>query len=455
MPRSSSRPNKAKSKPQAAATPRRSRLLDLALELREAVYRQIACDEPSSLVDLLTVNHQLAREVKPFLYRQALTFDGQTELFDWLDEVDHTYLQHVYDVRFKLHDIDPARIVGALGRRLQQANISRQSGSWGPDTEDNPYFKACHIDLKRISTAFRLLPNVRHFTILPNTGGDPKPHHRTMDAFSNLLGHCFPNLQSLTSEEDQFPVDFLLNKSKLRRLRLPATTTSDDSETAKMFRNLPLRELEICRLPHHTASAAEDDGCVTPILYGLSPLQSLTIFEDAGSETPSLAAEVFVGSDVGTHPVVRKHRHSLRTLKLFAEPGPEFSPTIFATTFLDSSSLTCIEYLDSWSAVYEHLPSTIQSVVWRINWYPSTSIDALIDRIKYLVTRAIRIHTGPIGQRLSNLKSIEVSLSPVDLEREPDDDGPKPEDILMAAQKRLRTLGVDFSWKVQNWHEIL
>lgn len=133
MPRSSSKPikAKAKSKPKAATTPRGSRFLDLALELREIVYSQIACDAPSSLVDLLTVNHQLTREVKPFLYRQALTFDGQTELFDWLDEVDHSYLQYVFDVRFKLHDIDPAKIVGALGRRLQQANISRQSGSRG------------------------------------------------------------------------------------------------------------------------------------------------------------------------------------------------------------------------------------------------------------------------------------------------------------------------------------
>lgn len=457
MPRSSSKPikAKAKSKPKAATTPRGSRFLDLALELREIVYSQIACDAPSSLVDLLTVNHQLTREVKPFLYRQALTFDGQTELFDWLDEVDHSYLQYVFDVRFKLHDIDPAKIVGALGRRLQQANISRQSGSRGPDTEDNPYYEACHIDLKRILTAFRLLPNVRHFTILPITERDPEPHHRMTDAFSNLLGFCFPNLRSLSSEEDQFPIGFLLNKPKLRRLRIPATTTSDDSETAKLFRSLPLRELEICRLPHHTANAAEEDGYVTPILYALSPLKSLTIFEDAGSEIPSLAAGVFVGSDVATHPIMRKHRHSLRTLKLLAEPGPEYSPTTFATTFLDSSSLTHIEYLDSWFAIYEHLPSTTQSVVWRINWCPSTSIDALLDRIKLLVIRAIRVHDGPIGHRFSKLRTIGVSLSPVDPEQESGDDGSTPEDVLMAAQKRLRQMGITFSWRVQAWHEIL
>ena len=455
MPRSSSKPIKAKSKPKAMAPPIGSRFLDLALELRENIYSHVACDAPSSLPNLLTVNHQLAREVKPFVYRQALTFDGQSELFDWLNEVDHNYLQHVIDVRFKLHDIDPAKIVGALGRRLQQANISRHSGSRGPDTEDNPYYEACHLDLKRILAAFRLLPNVRHFTILPTTEGDPEPHHRATDAFANLLGFCFPNLHSITSEEDQFPVDFLQNKPKLKRLRFPATTTSDDSETAKLCRNVSLKELEICRLPHHTTSAAEDYGCVSPLLFALSPLQSLTLFEDAGSESPGLAAEVFVGPDAGTHPVVRKHKRSLQTLRLLAEPCPDYSPMKLATTFLDSSFLTHIEYLDSWSALYEHLPSTIQSVVWWINWRHSPSIDALLDRVKHLVTRAIRVHEGPVGERLSNLRKIGVSLSPIVLELESEEDESTPEDILRAAQKRLRTIGIHFWWKVQDWHEML
>lgn len=455
MPRSASKPVKARSKPKATVAKNGCQFLELALELRENIYSHLVCDDPSALFDLLTVNRQLAREVKPFLYRQPLTFDGQSELFGWLSEVDHEYLSHVLDVRFKLHDIDPAKIVGALGRRLQQANISRKSGSRGPDTEDNPYFEACHLDLKRVLCAFHLLPNVRHFTILPTTEGDPEPHHRTMDAFSKLLGNCFPNLCSLTSEEDQFPTYCLASKPKLRRLRFPATTTTGDNETANIFRNLALRELEICRLPHHTASGAEEYGCLIPVLYTLPPLHSLTIFEAAGAETPNLVQEIFAGYDPSTNPAMRKHLCSLRTLKLLAEPGPEYSPMSVATTFLDSSCLSHIEYLDSWSPLYDRLPSTIQTVVWRINWCPSTSIESLVDRIKHLVTRAIRAHEGPIGHRLTNLNKISISLSPVGLEQESEDSESTPEDVLMAASKRLGMLGINFTWKVQEWHEIL
>ena len=454
MPRSTLKSLQARSKPKATVAQIGSQFLELALELREIIYGHLVYDHPSALFGLLTVNRQLAREVKPFLYRQPLTFDGQSELFGWLSEVDHEYLSHVVDVRFKLHDIDPAKIVGALGRRLQQANISRKSGSRGPDTEDNPYFEACHLDLKRVLCAFQLLPNVRHFTILSSTEGDPEPHHRTMDAFSKLLGNCFANLCTLTSEEDQFPTDCLASKPKLRRLRFPATTTTDDNETANIFRKLALRELEICRLPHHTASGAEEYGCLTPMLYTLPPLHSLTIFEAAGAETPNLVKEIFAGYDRSTNPAMRKHLCSLRTLKLLAEPGPGYSPMNVATTFLESSYLSHIEYLDSWSPLYDRLPSTIQTVVWRINWYPSASIESLVDRIKHLVTRAIRAHEGPIGHRFTNLNKISISLSPVDVEQESEDSESTPEDVLMAASKRLGMLGINFTWKVQEWHEV-
>ena len=451
MPRSASKSLKARSKPKAAVAQIKSQFLALALELRENIYGQLVYDDPSALFDLLTANRQLAREVKPFLYRQPLTFDGQSDLFGWLSEVDHEYLSDVLDVRFKLHDIDPAKIVGALGRRLQQANISRRSGSRGPDTEDNPYFEACRLDLKRVLSAFQLLSNVRHLTILSPTEGDPEPHHRTLDAFSKLLGKCFPNLCSLTCEEDDFPADCLVSKPKLRRLRFPATTATHPNETVNIYRNLALRELEICRMPHHDA---EGWGCLTPMLHTLPPLRSLTIFEAAGEEGPELAREMFAGYDKSTNPTMRKHLCSLRTLKLLAEPGPGYSPMSAATGFLASSSLSHIELLDSWLPLYNHLPSTIQTVVWRIEWYPPASVESLVDRIKHLVTRAIRAHEGPIGHKLTKLNQISISLSPVRVEQESEDSDSTPEDVLIAASKRLRMLGINFTWKVQEWHEI-
>ena len=203
-------------------------------------------------------------------------------------------------------------------------------------------------------------------------------------------------------------------------------------------------------MPHHDAEGWE---CLTPMLYTLPPLHSLTIFEAVVEEGPQLAREMFAGYDKSPNPSMRKHLCSLRTLKLLAQPGRSITMSV-ATGFLASSSLNHIELLDSWLPLYDHLPSTIQTVVWRIEWYPPESVESLVDRIKYLVTRAIRAHEGPIGHKLTKLNQISISHSPIRVEQESEDSDSTPEDVLVAASKRLRMLGIKFSWKVQEWHEI-
>ena len=423
------------------------RFLTLALELRENIYAHVLHNDSSSLVDLLVVNRQLAREVKPFLYKSPLTFDGQSQLFDWLSKVDHDYLRHVEDIRFKLHDIDPDEIVGALGKKLQNANITRSSGLRGPDTPDNPYFEACRADLRRIGAAFRLLPNLRYLTILSASERDSQPHHRTLDAFSKLVGQCFPKLKCLSSEEDQFPVDFISGKPELRRLRFPATTSSDDEDTEELFSGLALTELEICRLPHHTASGAEEWDCVTPILESAPSLQSLTLFERNGPETPNLAAEVFVASQAA----LRRHKDSMRTLKLLAKPGPGYSadedsdpvhPEAYCAAFLAQSYLTHIEFIDVWMSIYEHLPRTIQSITWRLDEPPRPpNVATSVARIKKMVTHAIQVRKFP------HLRRIMIYLDGFFPSAEIRHPGHPSNEILMMAKAKLGELGIRLDWK--------
>ena len=447
-----------KAKSRAVSQPGR-RFLTLALELRENIYAHVLHHDPSSLVDLLVVNRQLSREVKPFLYRSPLTFDGQSQLFEWLSQVDHDYLRHVEEIRFKLHDINPDEIVGALGKKLQNANITRASGSRGPDTPDNPYFEACRADLRRIGAAFRLLSNLRNLTILSASERDSQPHHRTLDAFSKLVGQCFPKLRFLTSEEDQLPVDFLSGKPDLRRLRFPATTSSDDEETEELFSELSLTELEVCRFPHHTASGAEEWDCVTPILESSSPLQSLTLFERAGTETPNLVAEVFVGSQAA----LRRHKESLRTLKLLAKPGPAYSadedsdpvrPEAYCAAFLAQSHLIHIEFIDIWMSIYEHLPRTIQSITWRLDEPPRPpNVTASVARIKKMVTHAMQVWGNPRDPKFPHLKRIIIYLDgffPSAEIRNPDHPS---NEILMIARAKLGELGIRLDWK--GWEGVL
>ena len=405
-------------------------------------------------MDLLVVNRQLAREVKPFLYKSPLTFDGQSQLFDWLSKVDHDYLRHVEEIRFKLHDINPDEIVGALGKKLQNANITRSSSSRGPDTPDNPYFEACRADLRRVGAAFRLFPNLRYLTILSASERDSQPHHRTLDAFSKLIGQCFPKLKFLTSEEDQFPVDFISGKPELRKLRFPATTSSDDEDTEEVFSSLSLTELEICRLPHHTASGAEEWDCVTPILESAPSLHSLTLLERNGPETPNLAAEVFVASQ----PALRRHRDSLRTLKLLAKPGPGYSadedsdpvhPEAYCAAFLAHSSLTHVEFIDVWTPIYEHLPRTIQSITWRLDEPPRPpNVATSVARIKKMVTHAIQVRgNDPRDPKHPHLRRIVIYLDGFFPAAEIRHPGHPSNEILGMARAKLGELGVRLDWK--------
>ncbi len=452
MPRPQS--NCRNSKVKANAIPHPSlRFLTLALELRENIYVHVLHNHPSSLVNLLVVNRQLSREIKPFLYKLPLAFDGQSQLFDWLSEVDHEYLRHVEEIRFKLHDINPDEIVGALGKRLQVANITRASGSRGPDTPDNPYFEACRADLRRVGAAFRLLPNLRHLTILSASERDSQPHHRTQDAFSKLVGQCFPKLKVLTSEVDRLPIDFVSGKPELRRLRFPATTSTDDEEAEELFTALSLTELEICRLPHHAASGAEEWDCVTPILESASSLRSLTLFERHGAETPNLAAEVFVGS----RSALKRHKDSLRTLKLLAKPGPEYSadedsdpvhPEAYCAAFLAQSSLTHMEFIDVWMSIYEHLPRTIQTVTWRLDESPRPpNVATSVARIKKMVTHAIQVRGNPRDLRFPHLRRIFIYLDGFFPSVEIRHPAHPSNEILMMARAKLGELGIRLDWK--------
>lgn len=446
-------PNGRSGKAKAKAAPQPSlRFLTLALELRENIYTHVLHHDPCSLVDLLCVNRQLCREVKPFLYRSPMIFDGQSQLFDWLAKVDHDYLCDVEEVRFKLHDINPDEIVGALGKKLQNANITRASGSRGPDTPDNPYFEACRADLRRVGAAFRLFSNLRSLTILSPSERDSRPHHRTLDAFSKLVGQCFPKLKFLISEEDQLPVDFISGKPELRRLRFPATTSSDDEETEELFSALSLTDLEICRLPHHTASGAEEWDCVTPVLESCPSLRSLTLFERHGSETPNLAAEVFVASQAA----LKRHKDSLRTLKLLAKPGPLYSPDeesepvqpeAYCAAFLAQSSLTHVEFVDAWISVYQHLPRTVQTVTWRLDEPPRPpNVATSVARIKKMVTHAIQVRGNPRDPKFPHLRRIVIYLDGFFPSAEIRHPGHPSNEILMMAKAKLGELGIRLDW---------
>lgn len=319
MPRASAKPTKPKTKDKAkTAVQSPPQFLTIALEIREIVYKHILSDSPSSLTDLLTVNRQLSTEVLPFHFKRHIHFNGQAKLFDWLDNVDHDYLHHVVDITFQLQDIDPRKIVGALGKRLRQANITSSKDQ--PVTNQpngNPYHEACDMEMRKLGEAFKLIPNVRKLTITTTDEGEPEPPQRMLSTFSKMLAHRFPHLHTIIDYEDSLPVDFLANKPRLRRLRFPAISTSTNAEVHQHFSNLRLTDLEVWRLAHHDPSAPKR-RILSQVLRSLPPLQSLLLRDDPEDE-PDIIYEAFVHCD----EALTKHKASLRRLTFSSDVGED------------------------------------------------------------------------------------------------------------------------------------
>jgi hypothetical protein len=449
MPRppTSSKPSKGKNKAVVRQTPKELHFLKVALELRENIYRHVLHASPGSLLNLFIVNRQLARELQPFLFKRPLTFDGQNELFRWLDHVDHRFLRHVRDIHFKLHDINPDQIAGALGKRLQQANITQASGSRGPDTKENPYFEACHLDLKRIAAAFRLLPNVQKLRLLGCTMRDPQPHERTLNAFAQLVGQSFPVLGSLISEWEELPIDFLSEKPKLRRLRFSGTSTTDDDDLEEVLEDLQLDELEIHRSQDYSFN--DDLGCVPSFLESVPPLRALTLLDEADYGNRRLAGEVFLGSD----EALARHKRSLRSLRLLdngVNAHGEGTRTKILSSFMSlvaaASSLTHLEVVEDYFQAFTKIPANpLHRVIVRLDLLErqrslSESIESIAGHLAWRELSASKNQGLP---KLSgSLRQVLLYLDRDMVRREK----AAVSEALKTQRAIVRDLGIDFTW---------
>lgn len=351
----------------------RLRFLTIPLEIRQHIYNDLLQVMPATIFDLILTNRQIAGEAKPFLYRQPLIFDGQAELVSWLRTVDRTCLGHVVEVHFKLHDIDPAKIVGALGKRLRQAGTTTAKQS----SDDNPYEEACDLEMKRLGNCFKYLPNVSRFTILPYSPTEARPPYDMLVSFADMLAETFPNLRSLTNHEELFPITFLSSFGRLTHLRFTGISTSSRIEVIRTFRSLPeLVTLEICRPDfniqdkhYETISGVSGAGrCnIADIVGSLPRLQSCTFREYALGARPSEAFNPLRKTVFETLNALQRHPH-LRVLGILTNIDLLSRVQEKLESLISSSqSLRHIEsYYDDMPA-FEDLPRTIETIVIRLD----------------------------------------------------------------------------------------
>ena len=368
MPKGSKKPpsNRVQSRPKL-------QFLTIPLEIREHIYDDLVGIMPSTLYDLLLANRQVAREAKPFLYRQPLIFDGQAEFVAWLRNADRACLRHVVEIHFKLHDIEPEKIVGALGKRLRQAPTAGVT----EDCNDNPYEEACDLEIARLGNCFKYLPNVKHFTILPYSRADARPPYVMLAAFAEMLGEQLPNLRSLTNYEELLPITFLASFEKLMYLRFTGVSTSSRAEVISTFRSLPeLIQLEIWRPDfniedQHYEELSDVAGAgrcnVSDIVGCLPRLQAFTFREYALSTRPSTAFNPIRKTVLDLLNSLQKHAklqelEILTNIDLLSRVQERFE------AFISSSrSLRHIEsYYDDMPA-FEDLPPTVERLVMRLD----------------------------------------------------------------------------------------
>lgn len=356
--------------------------LTIPLELREHVYAELLPNDPCSLFPLLLTNRQVHREAKPFLFRQSLLFDGQAEFYEWIQTVDRAFLRYVVDIQFKLHDIDPEKIVGALGKRLRQANITAANSAQAP--VGNPYHEACDLEIERLGRAFSYLPNVRRFTILSNTDSDPRPSYHMLVAFSNLLAVRFPHLMSLTNQEEFLPVSFMSKMKNLQRFSFSGVTTSSPAEVTAMFQGFHnLTDLEINRLDQdnsrrHTElhfRAAKAQQCNYGELMRCIPnLESLSFYgepiieeddEDDEDATPDSTKDFLLALDGRGCPL-----HTLRILANVSASSEGWMQKKIAS--FHTSCLVRLETFHSHLPPIKYLPQNLETLVL---WTSESEID--------------------------------------------------------------------------------
>ena len=258
--------------------------LSLPLEIRQHVYEIMSMTMPDSLPALIQSSRQIHREAQPFLYKQPLIFEGQGDFIEWLRSIDREFLRYVTIIRFKLHDIDPDKIVGALGERLRRARLTDNPG----DNMGNPYDEACDLVVGKLGEVFSHMENVKEFTILECDETDPHPSLRMLVSFADEVARRFPSLLTLDVQTDLIPVNFISKFTRLRSLYHPGFSISSPRDAKAVLQNLanltslcitsPSPELSFQQRPGYTGPVRVQ--CIdVSVLQSLPSLTYLSIYD--------------------------------------------------------------------------------------------------------------------------------------------------------------------------------
>ena len=374
MPRKETMPKPTKTRSLFEPPP----FLKLPAEIRNQIYEAILQDAPWSLCQLLTVNRQVSMEAKPYIFRRQLIFTGQQKLFRWISKIDQQYLTNVVDLHFRLSDLDPSQIVGALGERLRVANISDMALVEG--RARNPFIEACDLELQRLFQILKLFKNLKSLTILTIRRSDPRPSDCMLKRFAKHLDGI---LSSLAVSSLTIPSQVLQQVSfsaicHLQELRISGYPFNKPLEITSYAQQLPsLIKLEILQQDRNEASLSISPPVVpapipnrkkvAKILNCLPKLQELKLCMYSGQLDPREFSETTSDNLEEAFHALEKTGKSLRVLRILSHVLPwsedEYSKLeAKMADFIEKSSLTHMEISCQFKAYLDRLPRTIRSI---------------------------------------------------------------------------------------------
>ncbi|KAK5125834.1 hypothetical protein LTR85_012110 [Meristemomyces frigidus] len=169
---------------QPAVSQEQSGFLGLPAELRVAIYEGALLTTLPTLA-LLQTSRQIAMEAKPTLYQRPLTFESQTQLYDWIERSRSSNLKRVRSLTLRLGDID----LSPLFDSRPQTRTSAWSLYQG--------------EVEKLHRAFSELPNVSDLTITPPEAGHSQLLRSMYLSSMALVPRLYPELKHLTVDDTE------------------------------------------------------------------------------------------------------------------------------------------------------------------------------------------------------------------------------------------------------------
>lgn len=222
---------------------RKLQFINLPVEIRCRIYHHVCGRTITPLLPLLQTNRGISDEVLPLIFGAPISFNGQQELFDWLDSIDRKNIQYVTKLGLRLRRFDTHAQCELIGERPKflRRLWSRNKKTPLPPPLPLPLPAACdshEAEIKRMGKALSLFTNVTSFVFLEYGLKDRGPSTEMMRDFCHELTHSFPQLNQIVLQPAYLSTKFLLEFPNLRSVTIGAFVDTCPGETLSTFSEL-------------------------------------------------------------------------------------------------------------------------------------------------------------------------------------------------------------------------